>query len=84
LREAEHLRGRRRWTLLLGPPGGLALYLAAALLVAFGAGGPWTQFLCLPLLGQLLVEVAARRAAARKITVPIPVASGGQTMTGVP
>ncbi|NUS07156.1 MAG: hypothetical protein HOV97_31885, partial [Nonomuraea sp.] len=84
LREAEHLRGRRRWALLLGPPGGLALFLAAALLVALGAGGLWTQLLCLPLLGQLLVEVAARRAPARQITVPIAVASGGPTVTRVP
>ncbi|MFI6178850.1 alpha-(1-_3)-arabinofuranosyltransferase family protein [Nonomuraea sp. NPDC051191] len=84
LREAEHLRGRRRWTLLLGPPGGIALYLAVTVATAFGAGGLWTQLLCLPLLGQLIVEVAARRAPVRQTTVPITVAAGGPTMTSVP
>ncbi|WP_327585312.1 alpha-(1-_3)-arabinofuranosyltransferase [Nonomuraea sp. NBC_00507] len=83
LREAEHGRLRTRGRLLLGPPAGVALYLAAAVLVAAGVGGLWPQLLCLPLLAQLLAEVPARRAPAKRIEIPVPVAAGGPTMTSV-
>ncbi|MFI7698013.1 alpha-(1-_3)-arabinofuranosyltransferase family protein [Nonomuraea sp. NPDC049480] len=84
LREAEHVRAGRRGRLLLGPPAGVALYLAAAVLVAVGVGGLWAQLLCLPLLAQLLAEVPARRVPARPAEIPVPVAAGGPTMTSVP
>jgi arabinofuranan 3-O-arabinosyltransferase len=84
LREAEHVRLGTRRRLLLGPASGLALYLAAAGLVALGVDGLWPQLLCLPLLGQLLAEVPARRAPARPVEIPVPVAAGGPTMTSVP
>ncbi|MFG1703643.1 alpha-(1-_3)-arabinofuranosyltransferase family protein [Nonomuraea sp. M3C6] len=82
LREAGHGRAGPRRRLLLGPPAGVALYLIGAGLVAVGVGGLWPQLLCLPLLGQLLAEIPARRAA-RLPEIPVPVAAGGPTMTSV-
>ncbi|TMR95014.1 alpha-(1-_3)-arabinofuranosyltransferase [Nonomuraea basaltis] len=83
LREAEHVRAGPGRRLPLGPWTGVALYLAAAAGVAVGAGGLWSQLLCLPLLAQLLAEIPARRAPARPAAVPVPVAAGDPTMTSV-
>ncbi|TDD10284.1 DUF3367 domain-containing protein [Nonomuraea deserti] len=83
LRAAEHARVPRWRRLLLGPPGGVALFMAAAVLVAAGVDGRWPQLLCLPLLAQSLAEIPARRAA-RTSELPVPVAAGGPTMTSVP
>jgi arabinofuranan 3-O-arabinosyltransferase len=83
LREAEHVRAGPRGRPLLGAPVGVALYIAAAVLVAVGVGGLWPQLLCLPVLAQLLVEIPARRAPARPAEIPVPVAAGGPTMTSV-
>ncbi|MGI5283714.1 alpha-(1-_3)-arabinofuranosyltransferase domain-containing protein [Nonomuraea polychroma] len=83
LRDAEHGRLGPRGRLLLGPASGFALFLAAAVLVALGVGGLWPQLLCLPLLAQLLAEIPARRAPAKRIVIAVPVAVDGPTMTSV-
>jgi arabinofuranan 3-O-arabinosyltransferase len=87
LRDAEHLRAGTRGRflrMLVGPPGGIVLYLIAAAWLAVGGGGLWSQLLCLPLLAQMLVETAARREPVRQPAAPLPVAAGDPTMTGVP
>ncbi|WP_327109138.1 alpha-(1-_3)-arabinofuranosyltransferase domain-containing protein [Nonomuraea glycinis] len=85
LREADHLRAGPRGRLLrllTGPYAGICLYLLAAAWLAVGGGGLWSQVLCLPLLAQLSVEVAAGRRPAERVRAPAPVAEGDPSMTG--
>ncbi|WP_336207857.1 alpha-(1-_3)-arabinofuranosyltransferase [Nonomuraea sp. LPB2021202275-12-8] len=86
LRDAEHLRSGTRGRLLRllsGPYTGICLYLIAAAWLAVGTGGLGSQVLCLPLLAQLSVEVAARRRPVEQLRPSVPVAAGGPTMTSV-
>ncbi|MGN9783741.1 alpha-(1-_3)-arabinofuranosyltransferase domain-containing protein [Nonomuraea sp. ZG12] len=85
LREADHLRAGPRGRLLrllTGPYAGICLYLIAAAWLAVGVGGLWSQVLCLPLLAQLSVEVAAGRRPAARLRPAEPVAEGDPSMTG--
>jgi arabinofuranan 3-O-arabinosyltransferase len=85
LREAGHLRAGPRGRLLrllTGPYAGICLYLLAAAWLAVGFGGLWSQVLCLPLLAQLSVEVAAGRRPVERVRPPAPVAEGDPSMTG--
>ena len=87
LRDAEHLRAGPRGRLLVplsGPYAGIALYVAAAVVVAAGVDGLVPQLLCLPVLAHLSVEVAARRRPVERLRAPVPVAAGDPAMTRVP